>query len=59
MKNKTGEYDLNFTELSGMFIWVAGVVVAKAGWSTFFAIVFPPWAWYLLIQHLFLLWEVV
>lgn len=30
--------------------WVAGVVLAKGFWSTFFAVLFPLWAWYLTIE---------
>ena len=41
--------------LSGWFavgMWLAGTVTAKAGWSTFFACVCPPYAWYLLVERL-------
>lgn len=53
MKNENEVYDMNFSELSGVLAWVAGVVIAQGGWSTFFAIVFPPWAFYVLIEHMF------
>lgn len=32
--------------------WVAGVVLAKGFWSTFFAFFIPFWAWYLVIERL-------
>jgi len=32
--------------------WVAGVVIAQGFWSTFFAILIPFWAWYLLIERI-------
>lgn len=35
------------------FIWIAGVVVAKGFWSTFFALWCLPWGWYLLVEQLF------
>ena len=59
MKNEEGVHDLNFSEWSAILAWMAGIVIANSGWSTFFAIVFPPWAWYLLVQQLFILWGVV
>ena len=33
-------------------IWLAGVVLAKGFWSTFFALIFPLWAWYLVAERL-------
>lgn len=33
-------------------IWLAGVVLAKGFWSTFFAVIFPLWAWYLVAERL-------
>lgn len=30
--------------------WLAGIVLAKGFWSTAFAL-FPPYAWYLLVEH--------
>lgn len=57
------EKTINFTTpntLGGflsMLLWIAGIVLASGFWSTFFAIFFPPWGWYLsvefLIRHLF------
>lgn len=35
----------------GVVIWIAGVVIAKGFWSTFFAVICPFWAWYLVIEH--------
>ena len=32
-------------------IWVAGIVIAKGFWSTFFSIFFPPWSWYLVVER--------
>lgn len=31
--------------------WIAGLVLAKGFWSTFFGIFMPPWAWYLVIER--------
>lgn len=44
---------MNFSDLAALLIWVAGVVVAKSGWSTFFAVIVPPWAAYVFIEHMF------
>jgi hypothetical protein len=30
--------------------WIAGFVIAKGFWSTLFCL-FPPWAFYLVIEH--------
>jgi hypothetical protein len=34
-----------------LLLWVAGVVIAKGFWSVFFAVVFPLWAYYLVIEQ--------
>ena len=42
----------NFKTLIGFFLfflWVAGVVIAEGFWSTLFSIIFPFWAYYLLV----------
>jgi hypothetical protein len=33
-------------------LWLGGVVIAKGFWSTFFAVLFPPWAIYLVAELL-------
>lgn len=35
-----------------MCMWIGGWVVAQGGWQTFFAIVIPPYGWYLTIDAL-------
>ena len=44
----------NLWDLLGLLIliipWLMGLVLAKAGWSTVFAL-FPPYAWYLVIER--------
>jgi hypothetical protein len=37
--------------LSGVLIWLSGIVVATGFWSTTFTIVIPPYAWYLSVEH--------
>ena len=32
--------------------WVAGWVLATGFWSTLFAVLVPPWGWYLLAERL-------
>ena len=39
-------------ELIFLVVWVAGVVLACGFWSTFFAVIIPFWAWYLVIEAL-------
>lgn len=31
--------------------WLGGIAIAKGIWSTFFAIVIPQYAWYLVIER--------
>lgn len=35
-----------------LIAWIAGVVLAKGFWSTFFAVIIPFWAYYLVIEML-------
>lgn len=41
------------TLVSAVFValWFVGMVLAKGLWSTFFAIVFPFWGYYLVAEH--------
>lgn len=32
--------------------WMAGIVIAKGFWSTFFAIFMPLWSYYLVVERL-------
>ena len=42
-----------------LFIWSAGIVIAKGVWSTAFAVCFPPWAVYLLVERCLILLGIV
>lgn len=33
-----------------LLAWIAGAVIAKGFWSTFFTIFFFPYAWYLVVE---------
>ena len=35
-----------------LFAWIAGIVLAKGFWSTFFAIFIPLWSYYLVIARI-------
>ena len=37
--------------LVGVLLWLAGVVIANGFWSTLFAIVFPFWSLYLVVEQ--------
>ena len=39
-------------QLVAFIVWVAGIVIANGFWSTFFAVVFPFWGWYLVVERL-------
>jgi hypothetical protein len=32
--------------------WIAGIVLAKGFWSTFFAVMVPLWGWYLIVEKI-------
>jgi len=42
----------HLVRLSLLVAWIAGVVIAKGFWSTFFAVIVPFWAYYLVIERL-------
>lgn len=37
-----------------LFMWIGGIVIANGFWSTLFAIFIPLWAWYLVIEKMFM-----
>lgn len=41
------------------FVWIAGVVIANGFWSTFFAVVFPFWAWYLVVERIIIKFQLL
>lgn len=43
----------------GIIFWIAGIVIAKGFFSTFFAIIMPPYAWYLIVEKLMQVWGLV
>lgn len=45
--------------ISIMFLWIVGIIFAVGGWSTFFSIVFPPYAWYLVVEHFMILYGII
>lgn len=42
-----------------LLLWIAGIVIAKGFWSTFFAIFFAPYSFYLVVEKLLLFWGIV
>jgi hypothetical protein len=32
-------------------LWLIGIILAKGFWSTFFAVIFPLWSWYLVAER--------
>ena len=45
----------SFVSLIWLSAWIAGVVIAKGILITLTAIVFPPFAWYLIIEKIMIL----
>ena len=35
-------------------VWITGLVLAEGFWSTFFALWFLPWGWYLVVERIIL-----
>lgn len=35
--------------------WISGIVLASAGWGKVIATIVPPYAYYLLIEHIMIL----
>ena len=44
-----------FVEFLLTIMWIIGFIIAKGFWSTFFTIIFPPYAWYLFIERVLIL----
>lgn len=47
--------------LTGLFcaiMWISGIVLAKGVWQTIFALI-PFYAWYLVIERIFLSWGIL
>ena len=32
-------------------MWICGIVIVKGFWSTLFAVIIPPYSWYLVVEH--------
>ena len=41
-------------QLAAFLLWIAGIILAKGFWSTFFAIFFPLWAWIVVVYNILL-----
>ena len=39
-----------------IFAWIAGIVLAKGFWSTFFALFVPLWSYYLVVERVVERW---
>lgn len=50
------KYIFQFILLVG---WVAGLVIAKGFWSTFFAFFFAPWGYYLVVEKLLIFYSII
>lgn len=42
----------SIVSLISIVVWIGGIVIANGFWSTFFAVVMPFWAWYLVVERL-------
>ena len=44
----------HIVELIAITLWIGGLVIAKGFWSVLFALIFPPYAWYLVAEKIIL-----
>jgi len=44
-----GEITKGVAGIAAILCWIAGMVIAKGFWSTFFAVI-PLYAWYLVVE---------
>jgi hypothetical protein len=42
-----------------LFIWLSGIIIAKGFISTFFAVLVPFWAYYLVVEKLLILSNII
>ena len=42
-----------------ILFWIAGIVLAKGFWSTFFSIVLVPYGWYLVIEKILIMYGII
>ena len=60
--NNIGEH-MNPMECAASLVtittWLAGIVLAQGVWGTVFAVCMPPYAWYLLIEHLMIVFKLI
>jgi len=43
----------SLSQLIAFAIWIGGIILSSGFWSCFFTVIFPPWGWYLVIEHFF------
>jgi uncharacterized membrane protein len=43
-------------EIFLLLLWIAGIILANGFWSTFFAVVFPVWGYYLVVERFIFLY---
>jgi len=48
------EFFLSIINILYVISWIVGIVLAKGFWSTFFAVLFPLYSWYLVVEHFLL-----
>ena len=46
-------------EFISIIIWIAGIVIAKGFWMTFWAVIIPFFSWFLVIEHFLLKYDLL
>lgn len=59
MHNEIGYVVIYMLNMIGTIAWIAGIVIAQGFVSTFFSVVFLPYAWYLVAERLLQMYGVV
>jgi len=49
----------SFVGLIWLIAWIIGVVLAKGIVSTIFSVLFPPYAWYLVVEWLLIMYNLI
>jgi len=45
--------------LISLIVMITGIIITKGFWSVFFVIVFPPYAYYVVIEHFLKLYGLI
>ena len=50
---------LYLAQFAALLLYLAGLVIAQGFWSTLFALIFPPYSWYLVVEQVLVYSQIV